>query len=147
MTTYKALDNEETSIGAHAILITTDNNILLQQRDNNPQLINPWSISMFGGTIKKKDSILKGLRRELAEELELDISKHKVQKLGAFKKSKDIDGVDYLIHVFVIANIKLDKLVVHEGNVFVGNNDKNLVNNPKLTRITKLALDAYFKSQ
>ena len=46
------IDKEETNIGAHALLITSDGKIILQQRDNRPQIVNPGLISIFGGTIK-----------------------------------------------------------------------------------------------
>lgn len=102
---------------------------------------------MFGGTINKSETVLEGLKRELNEELEYDISAHKVQKLGVFEKTKDIDGIDYTIHVFVIDNVHANKLVVHEGSIFAAENNKEIIKNTKLTRITKLSLMSFITSK
>jgi 8-oxo-dGTP pyrophosphatase MutT (NUDIX family) len=68
--------------------------VILQQRDNNPGIVNPGLISMFGGTLKLEDSPELGLKRELEEELELKIENYQVETLGVFYKTKALDGVD-----------------------------------------------------
>ncbi len=98
-------EKEETTTGVHAILTTPDGKVILQQRDSNPHIVNPGKISMFGGTIKKTDSLKKALRRELLEELEFDLKNHSLSKLGTYEKKKDIDGIDYTIHVYVICQV------------------------------------------
>ncbi|OGM21660.1 hypothetical protein A2714_02165 [Candidatus Woesebacteria bacterium RIFCSPHIGHO2_01_FULL_38_9] len=136
-------ENEETNIGVHAILTTSDGKVILQQRDSNPNIVNPGKISMFGGTIKKTDSLKKALRRELLEELEFDLKNHPLSKLGTYEKKKQIDGIDYTIHVYVIKEVDLKKLKLHEGKDFVVGKAKEILKNPNLTRITRLALTDY----
>lgn len=145
------VDKEETNIGAHAILIsnvgTSDlKSLLLQQRDNNPEIINPGLISMFGGTLKKNDDVQHGLIRELKEELELNIEIKDLRKLGVFYKTKELDGIDYTIHVFIIEDIDPSKLKLHEGKSIYNATLEECLKNQKLTRITRLALEAYNKS-
>jgi 8-oxo-dGTP diphosphatase len=142
------IDVENTNIGTHVLLITKDGKLILQQRDANPKIINPGLISMFGGTIRVEEDLVKGLERELMEELELDISKgYSIRKLGTYYKTKKEDNIDYTINVFTIRNIELKKLKLHEGAGYIVNFPNNLVTNSKLTRITKLALEDYIKTE
>lgn len=138
-------EREETNIGAHALLITKDNRILLQQRTSDKYITNPGKISMFGGTIKKRESTLTGLKREIAEELNLKIKDDKIKKLGIYIKTKKLDGVDYTIHVFLVNDVKMEKLRLNEGLGFLTGSTKDLLRNKKLTRITRLALEDYYK--
>ena len=139
-----SIDKEETSIGAHALLLTEDNKVILQQRDTNPQIINSGLISMFGGTLKSDENIEEGLTRELFEELELEISINDLKKLGVFHKTKAIDGVDFEINVYTIENVDIDSLILKEGKSFYYASIERALENNKLTRITRVALE-YFR--
>lgn len=139
------VDKEETNIGAHALLVIPQGKLILQQRDDRPGIVNPGLISMFGGTIKKSDNLATGLQRELSEELELKISPQNCHKLGIYKKTKELDGVDYTLHVYVIKDIDPTKLILHEGKGFIIDSSNILLGNPKLTRITRKALKDYIK--
>ena len=136
-------DKEETNVGAHAILVTEDNNILLQERDILPGLINSGLISMFGGTIKSNEDVTAGLKRELREELKLDLSEKKIEKLGTYKKTKKIDGVEWTVNVFIVSHIKPQELILTEGRSIVSTNAKDVLKNKKLTRVTRLAIKDY----
>lgn len=140
------VDVEETNIGAHALLVTKDGKIILQQRDNTPGIVNPGLISMFGGTVKSIDSLEQGLRRELLEELELKIDNYIIEKLGTFCKTKKLDGVDWIINVFVVKNVDPESLEIHEGKGFVCDYPDELLKSDKLTRITRLVLQSYIDS-
>lgn len=140
------VDIEETNIGVHALLITPEGKIILQQRDANPGIVNPGLISIFGGTIKAKDNLEQGLRRELMEELELNIDKLSVTKLGTFLKTKELDGLDWVINVFIVKNVELENLKLHEGKGFVCDYPEELLKLDKLTRITRLVLQSYIDS-
>lgn len=139
-------DVEETDIGSHALLITPEEKIILQQRDTNPNIVNPGKITMFGGTIKASDSPETGLKRELFEELEFNTDNHDTKKLNTFLKTKEIDGVDYTIHVFVVRNVNPHRLKLHEGSGLICDAPENLINNPNITRITKLAIQDFLRS-
>ncbi len=141
------IDIEETKVGAHALLVTNEGKIILQQRDNNPGIVNPCLISMFGGSSRRGDLPEDCLKRELAEELELDVTLYKVEKLEVFNKTKEIDGQDYEANVFVIKNVHSENLKIHEGKGFVCDYAKELLKLDKLTRITKLSLESYIDSQ
>ena len=141
------VDIEETNIGAHALLITNDGKVVLQQRDTRPGIINSGLISMFGGTIKSTDSLKEGLKRELKEELELDINNYEVEQLGTFYKTKKLDGVDWEVNVFTVKTVGIENLKLHEGKEFVCDYPKELLKKDKLTRITRLVLEKYISRQ
>lgn len=140
------VDTEQTNIGAHAILISKDGDVLLQQRDNNPDIVNPGLISMFGGTLLRGESPRMGLMRELKEELELDIKELAVENVGTFFKTKELDGTDYKIHVFLIKDIDYLTLKLREGKLIYKTSLKDSLSNLKLTRITRLALQSLNKT-
>jgi putative hydrolase of the HAD superfamily len=135
--------NEETNIGAHAILVTPRGKVILQQRESVPNILNPGKISMFGGTLKKNEKPKLGLKREIQEELMINIDNFPIKKLSQYRKTKAIDGIDYLIHVFVIKNIFVKNLKLCEGEGFIIGTVEKLLDNKKLTRITRLALEDY----
>ncbi|OGM25011.1 hypothetical protein A3D00_04195 [Candidatus Woesebacteria bacterium RIFCSPHIGHO2_02_FULL_38_9] len=134
------INKEETTIGTHCILVTSEGEIILQQRTIDPNIVNSGKIAMFGGTIKTSENLIKGLRRELLEELDLDINEYNVEKLGTYYKTQKLDGIDYTIHVFLVNGIKESDLKLHEGAGFAKGKIDTLLKNPNITRITRLAL-------
>lgn len=138
--------SEETRIGANAILVCDDGEIILQQRDNKPEIINPGTVSMFGGTLNKEENLLEGLRREIDEELGIDISKYELEKLNTYNKTKKVDGIDYEVHVYVLRNVDPDTLDVTEGKA-VKNSIQDFLDSQKPTRITRLALEEYSRKK
>jgi 8-oxo-dGTP pyrophosphatase MutT (NUDIX family) len=58
---------------AAAILITEDGQYLLQLRDNVPHIWYPDHWGLFGGNVEPGESEIEALRRELREELELEL--------------------------------------------------------------------------
>lgn len=57
---------------ASAILWTNDGRVLLQQRDDRPDLRYPGFWTLFGGQVEDGETPEEAIRRELSEELELD---------------------------------------------------------------------------
>lgn len=138
-----SVDVEETNVGAHAILIDTKGRIILQQRDSNPKIDNPGMITMFGGTINKSETEIQGLKRELREELEFVPNDHDIKKLNTYFKTKEKDGIEYSINVFIIKNVDIKNLKMNEGAGLVHDFPKTIITNPKLTRICKLAIQDF----
>lgn len=54
---------------AGAIIVTHDNRILLQRRDDKPDLINAGKLAVFGGYLEDGEEVGAALVRELHEEL------------------------------------------------------------------------------
>jgi 8-oxo-dGTP pyrophosphatase MutT (NUDIX family) len=66
------------------LLKTIDNKLLLQQRDNKPNIVNPGMIAIFGGTAKAKETPVVCAIREAAEEVGLIVSKNELKPLGVY---------------------------------------------------------------
>ena len=58
-----------------AILVTPDHRFLMQHRDPVPHIWYPGAWGLFGGTIEPGESELEALRRELREELALELGR------------------------------------------------------------------------
>lgn len=131
---------------SHALLVADNGEIFLQHKDGKEKILNPGKVAMFGGAIEGDKDEIEGLRRELFEELELDLDKYQFYKLNDYSKTKELDTVDRLIHVYVVKNVDIKKLNLHEGQAIISDTLENYLINPKLSRITKLALEDYKKS-
>ena len=57
-----------------ALLVDTNGKLIAQQRDDKPGITNPGMVSLFGGTSHESESPIETLRRELREELELEVN-------------------------------------------------------------------------
>jgi len=139
------IDKEETNIGVHAILVTDDLRVILQQREVKPRLINSGLTSLFGGTLKFRETLREALVREIKEELEIDISKREIENLGIYKKTQQHDGVDWQVNVFIVKYINPKELILHEGKSIYCVDPNIALNNGKLTRITRLAIKDYLQ--
>lgn len=58
---------------AAALIVLPDGRYLMQLRDDQPDIIYPGHWSCFGGALQPGEAPLDALRRELREELELDL--------------------------------------------------------------------------
>jgi mutator protein MutT len=72
-----------------AILTNNQGKILFQLRDENGRNPNKWGI--FGGGIKKGETPVKAIKRELKEELGINISKEKISQ------ERKLPLIDYYI--------------------------------------------------
>lgn len=100
---------------------------------------------LFGGTLKENETKWKGLRRELYEELELTYLVEQVEFFKTYKKTVEKDGKEKVIDIYVIKNIDIRKLVLHEGKSLIIDRPENILKSmDKITWISGLALQEYF---
>lgn len=141
-----ASEKEPKKQGAYALILTKEKNVLLQQRNVNPNIENSGKLAMFGGSLDDGEDLLTGLKRELLEELELNIDEYKIEKLNAYAKTQELDGIDHLVNVWLIYDVDVDALKIHEGESILLSNPEEIVNSPALTRVTNLALQDLIKN-
>lgn len=133
-------DKKPKERGAYALILTTDKKVILQQRNVNSNVKNSGKLAMFGGALENGEDLLAGLKRELLEELELNINDYKIEKLNTYAKTESLDGIDHLANVWLIYDVDIDTLRIHEGESFFLSNPGEIIDNPRLTRVTNLAL-------
>lgn len=82
-----------TAHAAAAIIATDDGRYLLQHRDAKPTIFYPDHWGCFGGALEPGESPMDALRRELSEELGLEIAARPVRKFGHFRFSVEPAGI------------------------------------------------------
>lgn len=94
-----------------ALLVTKNKDLILQSwnLDDGKKLI-----GRFGGHIESGESIVDCLRRELKEEIELDIDNHSYYFAEYLDTHKDEGDI-----VFVVENVNVDTLKQHEGHEII----------------------------
>ena len=101
-----------------ALLLTTVGEVIVQHRDDIPQILWPDSLSTFGGGVEGDESLDEALAREMKEELDIDINDYEYEFYQTFEQrignheeaSGDID-----CHIYLIYDVDTDKLNILEG--------------------------------
>jgi len=129
---------------AGALLITRSGEVILQKRDTRPDIINPGKIALFGGSLEESENIEDGLKREIKEEIGLDIVGFSF--FGLYKKRRISHGEDCDCYVYLVGNINVGDINVKEGRgyVLVSAHD-NYQTSEEYSLITRSVLDDYFK--
>ena len=103
---------------AAAILVTPDGRYLMQLRDDNPEISFPGFFCLFGGAMERGENPAMGLRRELLEELELEVEVGDISYFSQFVfDAIYADGTlrqRYFFEVSIEPDM-IDSLVLHEG--------------------------------
>ncbi len=94
------------------VMMLNNNHVLLQLRDNGPNIAYPNTWTLFGGRIKDKESPENALKRELNEELGLELTHF--NKL--FTKIRNQDGETVEDNIFTTEISKdISNLNLNEG--------------------------------
>jgi 8-oxo-dGTP pyrophosphatase MutT (NUDIX family) len=132
---------------AGVLLISPDGKAVMQQRDVNPAITNSGKITTFGGSIGQGELPEEAARREIKEELGLDLPAERLSLLGVFQKKKELHGEDLACHIFIARDIDTSKFRVQEGQGYVEiikDDDRSKLN---LSVLAREILDAYFASK
>jgi 8-oxo-dGTP pyrophosphatase MutT (NUDIX family) len=129
---------------AAAVVVDTSGDLLLQLRDDKPDIIYPGGIGLFGGHCEDNESALDCAVRELAEELTYDVAPERFVPL-ACREGEDTErkGGTFRGDFFLVRGIPRDKIVVTEGALLVVAPDDLDQIRSKLTPTASFALDAY----
>ncbi|MBL6935491.1 MAG: NUDIX domain-containing protein [Alphaproteobacteria bacterium] len=101
-----------------AILVTPDGRYLMQLRDHNPEITFPGFFCLFGGALEPGEELEAGLRRELNEELEMEVEAGDISYFSQFVfDAVYTDGGIRQCYYFEIPIDPgvVDTLVLHEG--------------------------------
>ena len=101
-----------------AILITVDRCYLLQLRDDIPGIWYPGHWGLFGGSVDAGESDIEALRRELREEIELDLDAQRANLFTRFDFDLRPAGLRSYFRSYYEISLRreeLELLVLHEG--------------------------------
>jgi 8-oxo-dGTP pyrophosphatase MutT (NUDIX family) len=104
--------------GTSALLISTDGRLLLQLRDNDPNISDPGKISLFGGRREGNESFLECVVREIHEEIGLYLPPERFELIGRYF-GPDHTTPSGTLHgeIFVARDVPVDQLLVTEGRL------------------------------
>jgi 8-oxo-dGTP diphosphatase len=130
---------------AAAVVVDTAGDLLLQLRDDKPDIIYPGGIGLFGGHREGNETALECVTRELAEELTYDLAPERFVPLAS-REGEDTErrGGTFRGDFFIVRDIPRDEIVVTEGTLLVVAPDDLARIKNKLTPTARFALDAYF---
>jgi 8-oxo-dGTP pyrophosphatase MutT (NUDIX family) len=108
--------NLQTGNAVAAILLTEDSRYVLQLRDDVPHIWYPGHWGLFGGSVDPGESELATLRRELYEELELDVTRARLFTRFQFDlRPLGLELYFRSYYEIAINGAEIDRLVLHEG--------------------------------
>ena len=125
-----------------ALLVDTNGKLIAQQRDDKPGITNPGMVSLFGGTSHEGESPIETLRRELQEELELEVNSNSL----LLQTVKHENGTNVACSIYIVTGVDAEKLKLHEGAGFATGTPEELLNR-SVTAVTQQAIEAFVEAQ
>lgn len=125
-----------------ALLVDTNGKLIAQQRDDKPGITNPGMVSLFGGTSHESESPIETLRRELREELELEVNSNNL----LLQTVKHENGTNVACSIYIVTGVDAEKLKLHEGAGFAMGTPEELLSCP-VTGVTQQAIEAFINAQ
>ena len=100
---------------ANVLIVSTKGDLLMQQRDDNPNINNPGKITSFGGTVEQGETPIEAAVRELEEETGLRVRPSDLDFFDTFRKTMKEHGEDSEVTLFVLAGVDQERMHVYEG--------------------------------
>ena len=101
---------------ASVILLTPDNDIVLQLRDDKPDIVDPNCLSLFAGRLRPGEKPEEGARRSIREETELELGK--LEFFLTYRTTMARHGRISESHAFIARDVDVSKIRVHQGQGF-----------------------------
>src|SRR4051794_24818244 len=103
---------------AAAIVFDTSGRLILQQRDDIPNILNPGKIGLFGGHVEGHETFLECVVREIHEELSYYVPPERFERIAArIGPDSEVPGATFHGEFFVTREVPVDKLKVTEGTL------------------------------
>lgn len=131
---------------APTVVIDTHGRLLLQRRDNIPNILYPGMIGLFGGHREGDESFLECAVRELSEELSYQIPPSRFEYLGC-RESADSRVQDSFVRAefFLVKDVPFDQLTITEGTLVVHELSQLATIRDQLTPSAKFGLQLFAK--
>ncbi len=128
---------------AGVILKTYDDKLLLQLRDDTPEIANPGKIAIFGGIKEPNESFEDCAVREIAEEVGLKINKEDLKLIGVYNANiENVGSVES--YIFLADSIRQKDASLNEGRAIFTLHPGDNMESLNLTYVCRLALIDYF---
>ena len=99
-----------------AILIDSLGRFLFQQRDNNPEILYPGMIGLFGGHREGNETFLECVVREIYEEISYFLPAERFAHLTRYTGAHPLGGT-IRGEIYVANNVPVDQLLITEGSL------------------------------
>jgi 8-oxo-dGTP diphosphatase len=104
--------------GASAILFDADGNLLLQLRDNLPNIRDPGKVSLFGGRREGDESFLDCIVREVHEEIGYYLAPTRFENIGRWSgPDYAFPGHTFCGEIFLARGIPVEQITITEGRL------------------------------
>ena len=119
-----------TAIYSHAILTTLDGRFIMQSRGYNPGITNPGGISLFGGGLEGGETPLECMKRELMEEIELEVGNFELLWVSHGTAPDKVTPAER--YHYLVKNVDPSTLTLHEGDAICVMTFEEIWDHPKV---------------
>ena len=130
---------------AGALLVTKENKLILQKRDDKPGIFNSGMITLFGGGVEPGENIREAALREIKEEVDVTVLDNQLLTLASYQKNIREHGDDCLCHVFIVKNVNPKSITVLEGEGYVLVDNHTPLSEDMYSHVTIRAIKDYYK--
>jgi len=129
-----------------AILIDSFGRFLFQLRDDNPEILYPGKIGLFGGHREGNETFLECVVREVYEELGYLVPPERFAHLVSYR-GVDPRGGTFCTEIFVANNLPAHQLVVTEGSLLTIKRKDFEAMEPRFSPSARFAVSAFLNNQ
>ena len=135
--------------GTCALLLSTDDRLLLQLRDNLPHITDPGMISLFGGRREDDETFLDCVVREVHEEIGYYLPPERFELIGRYCGSDYAtpDGTVINGEVFLAREVPAESLTITEGRLKIVALDELEQICCSLAPLARFALEIFLKRE
>lgn len=102
-----------------SILISTEDEFILQQREDRPDISSPGMVTVFGGGVEEGEEPMDAIIREMEEELTIKLNKEDFRFLESYVKKDPLNDQECLAHLYIAQDINKGDLFLKEGEAIV----------------------------
>ena len=130
---------------AAAIVVDTSGRLLLQLRDDVPDILYPGKIGLFGGHREGNETFLDCVVREIHEELSYYLPPERFEPVARrVGLDSEVPGGTVHAEFFIAREVPVDKLKVTEGRLRIVDVNKLTEIENDLTPSARFALQSFF---